>query len=106
MRLRSTSPELPCATPASAAESARLVASAALAAGVEQGLTPLYAVASSDDDWDRYQGLTWRAAERWAAANPGDPDREAVLARVRAARDTYLGWERELFGWAIYVWSR
>lgn len=77
-----------------------------VAAGVEQGLTPLYAVASSDDDWDRYQGLTWRAAERWAAANPGDPDREAVLARVRAARDTYLRWERELFGWAIYVWSR
>lgn len=74
-----------------------------IATGLEMGLTPLYAVASNQDDWDRYQGLTWQAAERWAAANPADPDREAVLTRVRKSRDTYLRWERDLLGWAIYM---
>jgi len=77
-----------------------------LAAGVQQGLTPLYALVSSDDDWDRYHGLTWNAGERWAAANPGDPDREAVLARLRTARDHYLRWERDLFGWAVYLFRK
>ena len=77
-----------------------------VSAGLEQGLTLLYTVASSEDDWDRYHGLTWRAGERWAAANPGDPDREAVLARLRTARDHYLRWERDLFGWALYLFSK
>ncbi len=77
-----------------------------VSAGLEQGLTLLYSVVSSGDDWDRYHGLTWNAAERWAAANPGDPDREAVLARMRTARDNYLRWERGLFGWAVYLFSK
>jgi len=74
-----------------------------VSAGLDQGLTLLYSVVSSEDDWGRYQGLTWNAAERWAAANPDDPDREAVLARTRTARDNYLRWERDLFGWAVYL---
>jgi SAM-dependent methyltransferase len=74
--------------------------------GLEQGLTLLYTLVSSDDDWDRYQGLNWRAAEQWAAANPDDPDRETVLTRMRNDRDRYLRWERDLLGWAVYVFRR
>lgn len=71
--------------------------------GTEIGLTPLHAVASSDDEWDRYEALQWQAAERWAIENPDDPDREAVLQRVRNARDVYLKLGRETMGWGIYM---
>jgi SAM-dependent methyltransferase len=77
-----------------------------VAAALAEGLTPLYAIVSSDDDWDRYEGLQWRAAERWAAANPSDPDVGEVLQRQRAARDLYLRWGRDCLGWAVYVFRR
>src|SRR4051794_7723729 len=31
-------------------------------------------IASSVDDWDRYESLHWRALEEWLAANPDDED--------------------------------
>jgi SAM-dependent methyltransferase len=77
-----------------------------VANGVEVGLTPLYAMVSNDDDWDRYQGLQWRAAELYAARNPGDADVPDLLARQRASRDLYLRWERDLLGWAVYVFRK
>src|SRR5437762_1201799 len=73
-----------------------------VATGVELGLVPLYTLVSSEDDWDRYAGLQWRAAERYAAAHPDDPDAGAIVERQRTHRDLYLRWEREALGWAIY----
>lgn len=55
---------------------------------------------SSEDDWDRYKGLQWRATERYALAHPDDGDVTEMLERVRAARDRYLRWERDTLGWA------
>jgi hypothetical protein len=46
------------------------------------GLTPLYAVASSDDDRDRYCGLTWRAANA-GRRRTRRPDRRLCSACVR-----------------------
>ncbi len=40
----------------------------------EEGLTLLYALPSRDEDWDRYEFLQLRAAERYALAHPEDPD--------------------------------
>jgi SAM-dependent methyltransferase len=74
--------------------------------GIEVGLTPLHAMVSNGDDWDRYEGLQWRASERWAAANPDDPDRDAVLAECRKHRDAYLSWGRETLGWALYLFRK
>lgn len=74
-----------------------------VAIGEALGLTPLYTIVSSDDDWDRYEGLQWRAAERYAAAHPDDPDRGEIVRRQRAARDRYLRWERDTLGWAVYL---
>ncbi len=70
---------------------------------LDEGLTFLYAMASSEDDWDRYEGLQSRAAERFACAHPDDPDVAEVLARCRHDRDSYLRWGRNTLGWAIYV---
>lgn len=77
-----------------------------VAIGAEEGLTPLYAMVSSDDDWDRYEALQWRAAERYAVAYPDDPDAIAIRDRCRAARDAYLRWGRDTLGWAMYVFHK
>jgi len=72
---------------------------------VDLGLTLLCSVVSSEDDWDRYEGLQWQAAERYAAAHPDDPDAEALLNAVRKDRDGYLRWGRDCLGWAMYLFS-
>lgn len=71
--------------------------------GVDLGLSFLYSVVSSEDDWDRYEGLQWQAAERYAVANSDDPDAEELLLTSRKNRDAYLRWGRGCLGWALYL---
>jgi SAM-dependent methyltransferase len=70
------------------------------------GLAPVGLIAASDDDWDRYESLHWRAVEEWLEENPGDPDATEIRERHRAARDHYLRFQRRLLGWAIFVARR
>ncbi|TAK02399.1 MAG: class I SAM-dependent methyltransferase [Chloroflexota bacterium] len=74
-----------------------------VAAGVEAGLTPLLALVSNGDEWDRYETLQWRSAARYAATNPDDPDVPELLARIERGRHEYLTWGRETLGWALYL---
>jgi hypothetical protein len=74
--------------------------------GRELGLEPVYTLVSSEDDWDRYEGLQWYGAVAWATEHPDDPDVEELLERVRDDRETYLRWGRETLGWAIYVFRK
>jgi hypothetical protein len=67
------------------------------------GVRVLSLIASSEDDWDRYESLQWQALDRWLAANPGHPQAEEFRARGAADRDRYLRWERAVMGWAIFV---
>ena len=67
------------------------------------GLALVSLIASSEDDWDTYESLHWRAVEEWLAEHPGDPDAATIRARNEASRDAYLRHERALFGWAIFV---
>ena len=60
-------------------------------------------IASSEDDWDTYESLHWRALEEWLAANPDDPDAPTIRERFEDGRDRYLRHERALLGWAIFV---
>jgi SAM-dependent methyltransferase len=76
-------------------ETAGLIESAGLSV---QGM-----IASSEDDWDRYESLHWRALEEWLAAHPRDPDASQIRERHVRARDDYLSFQRELLGWAIFV---
>ena len=75
-------------------------------AGAALGLVPLYALAGDEDDFDRYEALQWRAAERYARAHPDDPDVPELLDRVARARHEYLGWGRETLGWSLYLFRR
>lgn len=75
-------------------------------AGEHEGLVPVYATVSPAEDWDRYEALQWRAADRWAQANPDDPDLVEVLSRVAAERANFLKWGRDTLGWAVYLFRR
>jgi SAM-dependent methyltransferase len=74
--------------------------------GIEKGLVPLYSIVSSEDDWDRYQGLQWAASEGYARQNPDDPDVPELLEATRRNRDHYLDWGRDELGWAIYLFMK
>lgn len=75
-------------------------------AGEPLGLDLVHTLVSSQDDWDRYEGLQWYAADEYARLNPDDPDLPELIDRVAAGRTAYLRWGREVMGWAIYVFRR
>jgi SAM-dependent methyltransferase len=74
--------------------------------GVDLGLSFLYAAVSNCDDWDRYEGLQYQAAERSAVAHPDDPDVEPLLRALHGNRDAYLKWGRDCLGWAMYLFRK
>jgi SAM-dependent methyltransferase len=61
---------------------------------------------ASHDDWDRYETLHWRAVEEWLEENPEDSDAPEFRRLHERYRDDYLGWQRELLGWAIFAARR
>lgn len=64
-------------------------------------------IASSEDDWDRYETLHWRAVEQWLVANSDDPDAAEIRTRHEREKRTYLRHGREYLGWAIFAgWKR
>jgi SAM-dependent methyltransferase len=74
-----------------------------VAIGAEEGLVLLWTMASGEADWDRYEMLQLRAAERYARTMPNDPDVPELLGRVRADVESYLRWGRDTLGWAVYL---
>jgi SAM-dependent methyltransferase len=60
-------------------------------------------IASSEDDWDRYESLHWQALDSWLEANPEHPEADEFRARGAEQRESYLRWERAALGWAIFV---
>lgn len=67
------------------------------------GVRVVSLIASSEDDWDRYESLHWQTLDDWLAANPEHPQAEEFRERGAARRARYLGWERTTIGWAIFV---
>jgi SAM-dependent methyltransferase len=67
------------------------------------GVRVVSLIASSEDDWDRYESLHWQTLDAWLAANPEHPQAEEFRERGAAHRARYLAWERAAMGWAIFV---
>jgi len=63
----------------------------------------VHTIVSSQDDWDRYEGLQWFATAEHARTHPDDPDLAEVVERVEKAKAAYLRWGRDTLGWAIYM---
>jgi hypothetical protein len=67
------------------------------------GVRVVSLIASSQDDWDRYESLHWQTLDAWLEANPGNPQAEEFRELGVARRARYLGWERDAMSWAIFV---
>ncbi len=77
-----------------------------LGAGATAGLDLAWGSEGVPEDWDVYEGLQWRAAERYARERPDDPDVPEILARVARSRNAFLRWGREGLGQGIYLFRR
>jgi hypothetical protein len=77
-----------------------------VAAGESLGLNLLFTIASSQDDWDSYQGLSWRAAYDFIRDQPNDPDVAEIEARTISDQNSYLRYGRDCLGWATYVFRK
>jgi SAM-dependent methyltransferase len=60
-------------------------------------------IASSEDDFDRYETLHWRGVAEWLAENPDDPDAADIRERHERHKRTYLRHGRDFLGWAVFV---
>ncbi|MBC7783609.1 MAG: hypothetical protein H7144_07195 [Burkholderiales bacterium] len=69
----------------------------------ELGLIAVYAVVSSDNEWDQFEWGHYMKVRREAEANPDDPKLAARLSRSRHWRDGYLRWGRATMGFGVYV---
>jgi SAM-dependent methyltransferase len=74
--------------------------------GERRGLELVHTFVSSQDDWDRYEGLQWYATAEYARTHPEDPDLPELLERVAKDKAIYLRWGRDTLGWAIYLFRR
>jgi cyclopropane fatty-acyl-phospholipid synthase-like methyltransferase len=74
--------------------------------GEEEGLTSLYTIVSSQDDWDHYETLQWWAVNDYIQSHPDDPDNQELLERTMKTREIYLRWGRNTLNWAIYVFRK
>ena len=67
------------------------------------GLRFVTLIASSLDDWDRYESLHWLTLEAWLHEHPDDPAGAEFRELGRRHRERYLSWQRDLLGWGIFV---
>lgn len=63
-------------------------------------------ISASEDDWDRYESLHWRAVEEWPAEQPAGAGADGVGADHERFRRDYCRTNRALLGWAIFVGRR
>jgi SAM-dependent methyltransferase len=69
----------------------------------QAALAPIGIIAASEDDWDHYESLHWRATEEWLAEHPDHPDAGEIRAQHNRYRGDYFRFKRALLGWAIFV---
>jgi ubiquinone/menaquinone biosynthesis C-methylase UbiE len=72
-------------------------------AGENLGLIPLWSYTANEDEWDEYEWLYSMSIENYCCEHPEDPDRDAMLQKIRTWRSTYLKWGRDTLGFGIYL---
>jgi SAM-dependent methyltransferase len=74
-----------------------------IAKGEGQGLRCIYSMESSNDDWDHYITLQWKAVHEYSKLKPDDPDLTELVERNGKEKEYYLRWERGVLGWGVYI---
>ena len=76
-------------------------------AGERAGLTPVYAITSGTEEWDRYEWRLILNGERHAHEHTGETGMDDLRAWVAAARDRYLSpGGRDTLGFALVAWMK
>src|SRR5436190_10987694 len=71
------------------------------------GLTPVYAITSGTEEWDRYEWRLILNGERHAHEHAGETGMDDLRAWVAAARDRYLSpGGRDTLGFALVAWMK
>ena len=71
------------------------------------GLDTIGLICASQDDWDRYESLHWRAVEEWLSEHPDDPDAAELRRENEEHKHRYLTVGRDFLGWAMLAgWKR
>ncbi|WP_349409402.1 class I SAM-dependent methyltransferase [Pseudalkalibacillus sp. SCS-8] len=74
--------------------------------GEAQGLIPMWATVTNEDEWDNYEWLYSSSMETYCLENPDDPDVAWMRERIRKWRTTYLRWGRDTLGFGLYLFYR
>jgi len=72
--------------------------------GERFGLTPLWAVVASEDDWDRFEWNYSLAIEEYCQEHPEDPAVNEMQDKIRSWRRTYLTWGRDTLGFGLFLY--
>jgi hypothetical protein len=75
-------------------------------AGVALGLVPRFAITSTDEEWDAYEGLYAASVEAFAVEQPDDPELGEMLEQIRSWQEAYRKWGRDTLGFGLYVFGR
>lgn len=70
--------------------------------GLEQGLTPVYALPSTQGDLDHYHWVQVYAAEHYCADHPDSPEVDYLREQTQIMRDTYRK-VREGLGFGLFL---
>ncbi|MFN2471113.1 MAG: cyclopropane-fatty-acyl-phospholipid synthase family protein [Gaiellaceae bacterium] len=79
---------------------------ATLARFTEAGVAVTGLIAASEDDWDHYESLHWRAVEEWLADELEAPVGHDVRLRHERYRGDFFRYKRALLGWGIFIGRR
>jgi len=77
-----------------------------VAIGEKMGLKLIYSFVSSEDDWDKYEGLQWYGVDKYCRSNPEDPDNKHLSRSIQKRKLAYLKYGRNCMGWAIYLFRK
>lgn len=77
--------------------------SSTLARLTDAGVQLTGLIAATDDDWDRYESLHWRALEEWLETHP---EAHEIRSGNAQRRGHYFEVTRPFLGWAIFVARR
>lgn len=72
----------------------------------DAGFEVVFARASSDDDWDRYESGIWSSCLQWLGTHGNDPMYDDVRQYLRLIQDEYIAYGREFMGWGLYVMKK
>lgn len=67
------------------------------------GLEVLMTLRATDDEWDRYMSLQWKAVSDHARAHPTDAQAQEFLEIARDEQELYLRHQRRLMDWTVFA---